>query len=967
MNSSKPDDDNDNCTSPNESFLSISKLWHSQREKKTMESSSSRGGSKASLSLEDALLKQEKIFASSSSSSPTRDQREDSSPSSRDDPSNYPLPPSSIPRNKKYDDHQQQQNEQIMMTRKRQQKLQEIEKQKQNRIEHQRVYQVTTISAFVTFLKALFGVTLLFQPRILGETGLLLGSICHILIVGCCIFSCYLLLETRQIAMSLVLNSQQQQEEQETSQRSIQTENGVIFGVKDRLITYGDLTRQIVGKRLASIITITILVLHIMFASGMIDSSVRYLYLLIEGDQSQEEEGSSSSYDANNDYFVYKYVDQYNNYFADDDAEWRNRRWLEGSSGDGSSSSSSGGFATGFLSFVHHGGIYTRHPVQRLVLTLMLFPIIARLLQIRGLPQMFLVSSLGLTIYFIGCVGTMLYSAFLIHPIIYNDDDDYNYYESNEGSGSHDDNNDNSPSDMWEWKWTGIPAFVASTVYAIEGINLALPTANTLVDKKDEGEEEDDDRVPGFRIVTYAMILYGVLTLGIAWIGYVGGLGGGPGTAYGEDACRFISYCLGSPALTTIYRASLVAAMLLTLPVILYPSTELLEMWMTEHDEKNEQERNRTPESPRQSSRSLLQPIEEMSASQDQNEEKSQTQFGVNGNDNHNHALTMSRVSRDDEGNDDPATESSPTTESRVKADGTNQETTTFCGADGNFDEGGDDNDNISIASSVLQAHYICGEHFLDEYQLHEDSSESYSKHQHQEGEPRQQQQRLSKHWKLRLGLAVVVCTLAYIEGYFYNVITLMRGMCLSLVGFCLPPVLYYFAMKQSGTRIPTVMKIALIGLVLFGLFNMMLVAMSSFLDIDLGAGNRGPGEEHSSGDDREGSSNSWWWFGTGGGEDKDSEDYASGDEADGNDSSWWSSWWVTGGGDDYDGEGGASSEDINDDYQYNNDIAEDYQYNDDIDDDYQYNNEDADGYQYDNEDADGYQYNNENADDNVG
>ena len=123
---------------------------------------------------------------------------------------------------------------------------------------------------------------------------------------------------------------------------------------------------------------------------------------------------------------------------------------------------------------------------------------------------MFSVSAVGLGIYFVGCVGTMLLSATIV----------------NNGGGSHD-SGDGQSNEMWEWKWRGIPAFVASTVYAIEGINLALPTANTIV-----GDYSKKEHQFSVGLVMAAVFSYGALTLAIAWVGYIGGLGGGPGTSF---------------------------------------------------------------------------------------------------------------------------------------------------------------------------------------------------------------------------------------------------------------------------------------------------------------------------------------------------------------------------------------------------------------------------------------------------
>ena len=122
---------------------------------------------------------------------------------------------------------------------------------------------------------------------------------------------------------------------------------------------------------------------------------------------------------------------------------------------------------------------------------------------------------------------------------------------------------------MWQWKFRGLPEFVASTMCAVEGINLALPTANNL----------HNPQQSAFPVVSAVVICYGVLTLSVAWIGYLGGLGGGKGTVHGEDSCPFVHECLPTELLSQIYQVSLGIALLFTMPIILYPSLEMLQLW----------------------------------------------------------------------------------------------------------------------------------------------------------------------------------------------------------------------------------------------------------------------------------------------------------------------------------------------------------------------------------------------------
>lgn len=63
---------------------------------------------------------------------------------------------------------------------------------------------------------------------------------------------------------------------------------------------------------------------------------------------------------------------------------------------------------------------------------------------------------------------------------------------------------------------------------------------------------------------------------------------------HGEDGCWDVTYCLNSSAVRFVYMLSLGVALILTLPVILYPSTEMLEVWL---DERDDERRKRMEES----------------------------------------------------------------------------------------------------------------------------------------------------------------------------------------------------------------------------------------------------------------------------------------------------------------------------------------------------------------------------------
>ena len=161
------------------------------------------------------------------------------------------------------------------------------------------------------------------------------------------------------------------------------------------------------------------------------------------------------------------------------------------------------------------------------------------------------------------------------------------------------------PDDMWVTKWSGIPVYVATTIYCIEGINLALPTVCSIegaqrwggglmqpLSQSESGanKKEDERRDLSVFIVVGAVFLYGIITLIVSWIGLAGGLGGGAGTIHGEDGCWDVTYCLNSSAVRFVYMLSLGIALVLTLPVILYPSTQMLEVWL---DDRNDERRRK--------------------------------------------------------------------------------------------------------------------------------------------------------------------------------------------------------------------------------------------------------------------------------------------------------------------------------------------------------------------------------------
>jgi hypothetical protein len=85
------------------------------------------------------------------------------------------------------------------------------------------------------------------------------------------------------------------------------------------------------------------------------------------------------------------------------------------------------------------------------------------------------------------------------------------------------------------------------------------------------------------------------------------------------------------------------------------------------------------------------------------------------------------------------------------------------------------------------------------------------------------------KYWKLRMLLAGSILVIGTIEGSIPQVLTVaqvIRGVGLSIVGLIFPPLLYMSAVGGNfGTPMATAMSL-LVGL---GLFNIVLVLMSSF------------------------------------------------------------------------------------------------------------------------------------------
>lgn len=412
--------------------------------------------------------------------------------------------------------------------------------------EHSAKHQSSNVTAFVTLLKALFGVSLLSSPRVLGETGLVLGTLVYSWLVLACVGSCWCLLQARAkvtevAAEAAAVEAAAAEEAQDSKRPSLES----AFSSKGpprshaQAITYGDLGRTLLGPKPSVLINFLIVSLHICFGAGLVATSIHQVAVVLgwEEDSSQED---GSSYEV----------------------------WLAG----------------------------------RALLAAAFFPFIAILLQFRNIKDLFAICLAGIVVFVVGVIGTMIYSTLLVDK-----DEDGDGGVDGDGDAGGDGDGDgygdgygngygtsrwNIPSDAFEWKFSGIPNFVASTLCAMEGINLALPIANQWYLIKKVRHSSSTERSPA-PVVMASVACFGVITLLVAYFGYLSGLGRGSGTQNeyeeekeeGEDereTCAFVAHCMNSVWLERIHRLSMTAALILTLPIILYPSLELLERWVEE-------------------------------------------------------------------------------------------------------------------------------------------------------------------------------------------------------------------------------------------------------------------------------------------------------------------------------------------------------------------------------------------------
>lgn len=404
--------------------------------------------------------------------------------------------------------------------------------------EHSAKHQTSNVTAFVTLLKALFGVSLLSSPRVLGETGLVLGTVVYSWLVLACVGSCWCLLQARAkvtevAAQAAAVEAAAAAEVQDSKRPSLESAFSSQGPPRNHAeaITYGDLGRTLLGPKPSVLINFLIVSLHICFGAGLVATSIHQVAVVLgwEEDSSQED---GSSYEV----------------------------WLAG----------------------------------RAILAAAFFPFIAMLLQFRNIKDLFAICLAGIVVFAVGVIGTMIYSTLLADK-----DEDGDGSVDGDGDADGDDGGYgytsrwNIPSDAFEWKFSGIPNFVASTLCAMEGINLALPIANQWYLIKKVRNNSSTERSPA-PVVMASVACFGVITLLVAYFGYLSGLGGSSGSNYYENdeeqeegeaeraECAFVAHCMNSVLLERIHRLSMTAALILTLPIILYPSLELLERWVEE-------------------------------------------------------------------------------------------------------------------------------------------------------------------------------------------------------------------------------------------------------------------------------------------------------------------------------------------------------------------------------------------------
>uniref|UniRef100_A0A7S4QKV0 Amino acid transporter transmembrane domain-containing protein n=1 Tax=Ditylum brightwellii TaxID=49249 RepID=A0A7S4QKV0_9STRA len=380
---------------------------------------------------------------------------------------------------------------------------------------------------------------------------------------------------------------------------------------------------------------------------------------------------------------------------------------------------------------------------HRRTLGYILFPIISVALQIPWLQDMWIISALGLLVYTVGVMGSTIYSSFLTI--------------TSASSLSM------TPTDLWQWKWNGIPSFLGSAVYAMEGINLTLPTVHSMEDKSKSAH-----------VICSALLTYGAVTLSFASVGYAGGLGGGPGTMRTKGECDVVTNCIIPEELQIVMQIALSLALLLSIPVMMYPTTEMLEVMLTDYYSQQSSQ-HREQKNIRQQEQQHIQ-----YGSVDSTLEERQ---------HFKHSeISMSNV----DSNDDFDMISNKTfkhTDNIVK-----------------------EKPHSVITNSII----------LD------CSTDNGSNNDCNDIEPYSQE----KSWKLRLLLSFFITLLGCSTKSFTLFSSFVGAVGLTFAGFILPPLLYYQSMIKANINIHWYMRLLMGMLVGFGLWNMTIGGVSSFLDL---------------------------------------------------------------------------------------------------------------------------------------
>ena len=563
--------------------------------------------------------------------------------------------------------------------------------------------------AFLTFFKSLFGAGLLALPSGLGHVGLPLGALIYATVAVACAFSCHLLLRAREAAREGAGGYNLHDCAGELADADTDVDIGVFVAPADK-------ARQSFPCHLVTYGDLSDLLLGPVMATVTRWTIISLNILFTAG-------------------LVIVICENLGGYLSD-----------------------------------RYGGDDGEEDddvmAYRRAVGLVLLPIVSLLVQITWLQDMWTVSALGLAVYSIGVVGSTLYSA--IGTIRASDSQVSSYqYSDQSGSELYTGSSGRMPTDLWEFGWDGVGAFLGSAVYALEGINLALPTVHSM-------------RTPseGTEVVCSAILLYGAVTLTFAAVGYAGGLGGGPGTGRTQEECDVVTGCLQPPSLRATLQLALSAAMVLSIPVMLYPSTEMLEVMLTDWragkrrgiERKNPTGRHRAGRH-----RGSDTPLMEITA-------PGATYAGTRGEVGGSPGNKLSEESI----------------------------------ASGSVSDIGDDAGRVGII-------------------LHppRDSYEVQQKRSHQRDGINTAAFSQKKSWKLRLFLALMTVILGTaLSRSFARFSGLVGSVGLSFAGFVLPPLLYYRAMERLERSVSRSMLVGMVILAIFGVYNIVVGGASSLAQL---------------------------------------------------------------------------------------------------------------------------------------